>query len=47
VRLRVAATGLKTRYDIAVGVTSKHVFYGTEKKEGERLKIYSEGICPC
>jgi hypothetical protein len=22
-------------------------FYGTEKREGERLEIYTGGICPC
>jgi len=23
------------------------IFYGTEKREGERLEIYTEGISPC
>jgi hypothetical protein len=30
-----------------VGENRVHVFYGTEKREGERLEIYTEGISPC
>jgi hypothetical protein len=30
-----------------VGENRVRVFYGTEKKEGERLEIYTGGISPC
>jgi len=29
-----------------VGENSVRVFYGTEKREGERLEIYTGGISP-
>jgi len=34
-------------YDMEVGENRVRVFYGTEKKEGERLEIYTGGISPC
>jgi hypothetical protein len=34
-------------YDMEVGENRVHVFYGTEKREGERLEIYTGGIGPC
>jgi hypothetical protein len=30
-----------------VGENHAHVFYGTEKREGEKLKIYTGGIGSC
>ena len=33
--------------DMEVGENRVRVFYGTEKIEGERLEIYTEGISPC
>jgi len=30
-----------------VGENRVRVFYGTEKREGERLEIYTRGISPC
>jgi hypothetical protein len=30
-----------------VGENSVRAFYGTEKREGERLEIYTGGISPC
>jgi hypothetical protein len=30
-----------------VGENNVRVFYGTEKREGERLEIYTGGISPC
>jgi hypothetical protein len=30
-----------------VGENRVRVSYGTEKREGERLEIYTGGICPC
>jgi len=30
-----------------VGENRVRVFYGTEKREGERLEMYTEGISPC
>jgi hypothetical protein len=30
-----------------VGENRVRVFYGTEKREGERLEIYTGGIGPC
>jgi hypothetical protein len=40
------ATGLITCYDMEVGENRVRVFYGTEKREGERLVIYTGGIGP-
>jgi len=34
-------------YDMEVGENRVRVFYDTEKREGERLEIYTEGISPC
>jgi hypothetical protein len=34
-------------YDMEVGENRVSVFYGTEKREGERLEIYTGGISPC
>ena len=34
-------------YDMEVGENRVRVFYGTEKREGERLEIYTGGISPC
>ena len=34
-------------YDMEVGENRVRVFYGTEKREGERLEIYTGGIGPC
>jgi hypothetical protein len=34
-------------YDIEVGENRVRVFYGTEKREGERVEIYTGGIGPC
>ena len=34
-------------YDVEVGENRVRVFYGTEKREGERLEIYTGGIGPC
>jgi hypothetical protein len=30
-----------------VGENSMLAFYGTQKREGERLEIYTRGISPC
>jgi hypothetical protein len=30
-----------------VGENCVHIFYGTEKRKGERLEIYTAGISPC
>ena len=37
----------RTCYDMEVGENRVRVFYGTEKREGERLEIYTGGISPC
>jgi len=34
-------------YDMEVEENRLRVFYGTEKREGERLEIYTGGISPC
>jgi hypothetical protein len=34
-------------YDMEVGENRARVFYGTEKREGERLEIYGRDISPC
>ena len=34
-------------YDMEVGENRVRVFYGTEKREGERLEIYGRDISPC
>jgi len=34
-------------YDMEVGKNRVRVFYGTEKREGETLEIYTGGIGPC
>jgi len=34
-------------YEMEVGENRVRVFYGTEKREGERLEIYTGGIGPC
>ena len=34
-------------YDMEVGENRVRVFYGTEKRERERLEIYTGGISPC
>jgi len=36
-----------TCYDMEVGENRVRVFYGTEKREGETLEIYTGGISPC
>jgi len=34
-------------YDMEAGENRVRVFYGTEKREGKRLEIYTGGISPC
>ena len=34
-------------YDMEVGENRMRVFYGTEKREGERLEIYGRDVSPC
>jgi len=34
-------------YDMEVGENRVRVFYGTEKREGEKLEIYTGDIGPC
>jgi hypothetical protein len=34
-------------YDMEAGENRVRVFYGTEKREGERLEIYERDISPC
>jgi len=41
------ATSFDFCYDMEVGENCVLVFYGTEKREGERLEIYAGGIGPC
>ena len=36
-----------TGYDMEVEENRVRVFYGREKREGERLEIYTGGISPC
>jgi len=38
---------IRTCYDMEVGENRMRVFYGTEKREGERLEIYTGVISPC
>jgi hypothetical protein len=42
-----SACGIGHCYDTEVGENRVRVFYGTEKREGERLEIYTGGISPC
>ena len=44
---RVAATGFMTCYDMEVVENCMYVFDGTEKRQGERLDIYTGNISPC
>jgi hypothetical protein len=41
------ATGLITCDNIDFGENHVHEFYDTEKREGEKVEIYTEGIIPC
>jgi len=36
-----------TCYDMEVGENRVRVFYGTEKREGEKLEIYGRDVSPC
>jgi hypothetical protein len=38
---------IQSCYDMEVGENHVRVFYGTEKREGEKLEIYTGGIGPC
>jgi hypothetical protein len=39
--------GLPGCYDMEVGENRVRVFYGIERRERERLEIYTGGISPC